>query len=185
MSCLLPDCNREPRTRGMCNSHYEKWRKGRLNVEPLPYRQPKVCSIEGCGRIYASRGFCDLHVRRLREWGDPRPDIPPRTEMVAAECSVDGCGRPVDARGWCRSHYDRWRKHRDIQADVPINFRAGKPHPDDCDLCEESEWASRNWVPASRIADACGMGDTAIRNHLTKFRPDLLGWFYRTRSVAS
>ena len=29
------------------------------------------CTIEGCARPHAARGYCDLHYRRLRRYGDP------------------------------------------------------------------------------------------------------------------
>jgi hypothetical protein len=36
----------------------------------------RVCSIEGCGKPHSDNDLCSTHARRLRLWGDARPDIP-------------------------------------------------------------------------------------------------------------
>ena len=38
-----------------------------------------LCAIDLCDRPAISRGMCQLHYRRWRDWGDPRPELPPRT----------------------------------------------------------------------------------------------------------
>jgi hypothetical protein len=31
----------------------------------------RTCTLEGCERPYEALGYCKLHYRRLRDWGDP------------------------------------------------------------------------------------------------------------------
>ena len=34
-------------------------------------RPVRTCSIDGCGKPHASRGYCNLHYTRLKKYGDP------------------------------------------------------------------------------------------------------------------
>lgn len=62
-TCIAPDCLRPRWGRGFCQSHYTKWYRGRLNIEPLPpqNRRDRVCTVEGCGRKHEARGYCGTH----------------------------------------------------------------------------------------------------------------------------
>jgi len=184
VTCLIEDCDRKPKTRGLCPMHYEQWRRGRLNVEPLPYRELRKCSVEGCDRVYHSHNFCEMHSRRFRRTGDPQADLPPRFDRVRKPCSVEGCGRDSKARGLCKTHWDRWHRLGDVMADVPIG-PSGRKHSDDCPICEESEWAANNYVASSRIVDAYQLTERGLRNHLARHKPGLLSWHYGTCSAAS
>ena len=184
MTCLIEDCDRKPKTRGLCGMHYEQWRRGRLNVEPLPYKELRKCSVEGCERVYHSHNFCEMHSRRFRRTGDPQADLPPRFDRVRKPCSVEGCGRDSKARGLCKTHWDRWHRLGDVMADVPIG-PSGRKHGDDCPICEESAWAAENYVPSSRIVDAYQLTERGLRDHLARHKPGLLSWYYGTCSVAS
>lgn len=48
--------------RGMCQPHYNKWRRK---------NNPKKCSIPGCSRPHSGRGLCEFHLHRLEANGDP------------------------------------------------------------------------------------------------------------------
>ncbi len=184
MTCLIDECERDARTRGLCKMHYERWRRGRLNVKPLPYKEPRKCSVEGCDRAYHSHNYCELHARRWRKTGDPQADKPPLFDRPRKTCSVDGCWRQARARGLCKTHWDRLTRQGDVMAHIPISG-SGQPHPDDCAICEEAKWAAANHVPSSRIADAYRMSANGLQQHLRRNLPELLDWYYGTRERAS
>jgi hypothetical protein len=59
----------------------------------------KTCSVDGCDRPHAARGFCKHHHSLWMR------------EKTGRVCSVEGCGKPADKRGLCGCHYFRLRKH--------------------------------------------------------------------------
>lgn len=75
------------------------------------------CSIQGCERPTKSRGWCDVHYRRWRNYGDPLIILKPRSGqpvsylLVKPQCKVDGCSKEMDAKGYCPNHYARWQRN--------------------------------------------------------------------------
>lgn len=67
----------------------------------------RTCSILGCERPHAARGWCHHHYIRWRETGTTDDPV----LMSSLQCAVDGCDRQARKRGWCELHYWRWRKH--------------------------------------------------------------------------
>lgn len=66
------------------------------------------CSVEGCQRPHKGHGYCRLHLRRLKENGDPHQA---KKAKPIKQCSIEGCDRKHFAHGWCRKHYLRWWDH--------------------------------------------------------------------------
>lgn len=72
-----------------------------------------TCSVEGCMKTAARRGWCPMHYQRWRQHGDltrsraslPKP--PPRI------CSVEECQDAHAAQGFCNKHYLRWKRFGD------------------------------------------------------------------------
>lgn len=89
----------------------------------------KTCTVGGCERGYAARGFCPPHYRRLMEHGDPLAGPPlrtwGRTRLTYGQCVAERCpsratvcaGGLVESQV-CHKHYQRWRKYGDINAEV-------------------------------------------------------------------
>lgn len=92
--------------------HYKRWLRTGSAVRG---ERPDTCSIDGCERNVASRGWCHAHYQRWRRLGTVAADRPLRGEQAA--CTVRDCHRPVQARGLCGTHYQRWRQHGDVQAE--------------------------------------------------------------------
>lgn len=77
-----------------------------------------MCSISGCDRPTAARGWCRAHYMRWRRDGDVRADVAVRAvEWGRPElCTVDGCDRPHSALGMCKTHYQQDYQRRDPAA---------------------------------------------------------------------
>ncbi len=74
----------------------------------------RTCSVDGCDRRHASKGFCSLHYGRLTRTGDPQADLPIGTHLRAGGvCKINGCDRPRLSSDWCSAHYERWKRHGD------------------------------------------------------------------------
>lgn len=67
------------------------------------------CTVNGCSNDHVAGGFCNLHYRRWKKWGDPLFIKPP----AATVCTIPGCQDPPVGRGWCRKHYYRWERNGD------------------------------------------------------------------------
>lgn len=69
-----------------------------------------ACSIEGCVKPVAARGWCTTHYARWQRHGDPSIL---KLARGPSTCSVDGCERKHDSKGYCAVHYMTWRRHGD------------------------------------------------------------------------
>ena len=62
----------------------------------------KRCSVDECNRPHKGKGFCELHLKRMRKHGV--------TEIPAKACWVEECEQPHYGNGLCRLHHLRqWR----------------------------------------------------------------------------
>lgn len=64
----------------------------------------RICSIEGCEKKHAARGFCAKHYRGCRRYGDP---LAPIRRYATGTCELSLCDRKHYALGLCRKHYLR------------------------------------------------------------------------------
>lgn len=67
----------------------------------------KTCSIAGCAKPKAGRGWCQMHYRRWLVHGDPHYVRPPMPTV----CLITGCGKPAFVGGDCAMHYSRRQRH--------------------------------------------------------------------------
>lgn len=70
--CSVPGCPRQPKCRGMCNSHYSRWYyKG----DPGPAELQRYgqnhhqCGWTDCTRTARTKGYCDKHYQRVFHHG--------------------------------------------------------------------------------------------------------------------
>lgn len=74
-SCAFTGCEREHRSLGLCDGHYQQQRKGRP-LTPLTPRPPSnvgPCRFDPCGRKAHSRGLCPGHYHQLMKGHDLTP----------------------------------------------------------------------------------------------------------------
>lgn len=143
-TCSIDTCTRPSRARGLCTTHYSRWRETRLDAplcqhpdcqgkarvrglctkhysewrrqSGLAVPSSRSCSEPGCAKTLLARGKCNMHYRRWRKEQRIVSDVP---------CSVEGCTEPRWARGWCTFHYSRWNEAGDPTAPF-VNKVVGK-----------------------------------------------------------
>jgi hypothetical protein len=77
----------------------------------------RTCSVGGCEREAYSRGFCEMHYRRVLRTGSPGPTGTVRQRSI---CSAPNCEEVVDAKGLCHGHYQRLSRtgRRDVSLEL-------------------------------------------------------------------
>jgi hypothetical protein len=83
----------------------------------LPAWMKRLCSWEGCQRIHAAHGFCQMHYTLVRH--SPRLEHLLPEESRMPRCEIAGCDNPQYAKGVCRGHY-RTPRSRNYTA-KPLN----------------------------------------------------------------
>src|SRR5262245_18155974 len=74
------------------------------------------CSVEGCEREHAARGYCRAQWKRWKRYGDPLGAFTP-TPKEPVFCLAQNCPKPVQAKGLCAMHY--YRVHTLGSLDLP------------------------------------------------------------------
>lgn len=69
MKCIIDNCNRDAKSRGFCNLHYQRYR--RSTEFKRFYNGRNICSIEGCGGIAQGDGYCSKHYYKNQRYNDP------------------------------------------------------------------------------------------------------------------
>src|SRR5690606_7588220 len=128
--CSIPECRRPHFGRGLCQMHYQRWR--RHGSTEAPNRVRPSCSIEGCGEKAFANGYCRAHNWRYWKHGHPLAGGKPRGEIqkyirkttlvVTDECILWPFSK--SAKGYGRA---RW-KGRDSNAHrIVCELVHGKP----------------------------------------------------------
>lgn len=121
MICMIEDCDRLTSSRGMCGSHYDRWRKNPDDVEALhapigAYRRNAGCTVDGCENPHDAIGLCGKHRVRLYRTGTteklPRK---PKAKPEPKPCTVEGCEKDTKTIGLCSMHYTRQRRHGTLE----------------------------------------------------------------------
>lgn len=114
--CVGVDCTKESFARGMCKTHYSRWRI-HGNCETLTVRRlPKQCEIDGCEkpadlRWKKGKAVCNAHWQCLYRYGTEVP--PPAAPLDPMPfCCVHKCKTEVRSRNspYCEKHYGRVRR---------------------------------------------------------------------------
>ena len=116
--CSGPGCDREGRTRGLCETHLKQFRqRGDMALlTPIVTPTPKhsaPCPGPECDRMASVHGLCAAHYGQLRRRGDQSLLTPigvhaPR-KRPQVPCRFDACPYMANTRGLCSSHYKQLR----------------------------------------------------------------------------
>jgi hypothetical protein len=79
--------------------------------------EPKMCSVEGCGRKVYARELCEPHYRRSRRTGNVSTDRPIGATPEPKPCMVTTCTNTSTERGLCHGHYLRLIRTGDVLAE--------------------------------------------------------------------
>ncbi len=116
-TCSVDGCDKPMLSKGFCNAHYLRHRKGQpLDIPVKSRTYHESCSVPGCDAPHRAKGFCYNHyTRKIRGYDLDKP-----VRKIAPErgCSVDGCERSHFAKGFCALHWDRNRKNTKLDAPV-------------------------------------------------------------------
>lgn len=110
--CIINDCTKPRRQRGMCSMHYRRWHLygDASTVTRTPPHPGRLCGATGCQRPHEASGYCGLHYKRFKKYGTT--ELPSRPQRICSECP-----KPAKARGYCEMHYERWSKYGDPSND--------------------------------------------------------------------
>lgn len=123
-TCTIDGCLAPLRARGMCATHWSRWKR---HGDPLIGARrflPSVCCVDWCDRKPRARirgvgdGYCAMHYLQVHQLGELLPQ--PVTMDPSRDCEIDGCAGRVRSPGasWCEKHYARNRRHGTPLAEV-------------------------------------------------------------------
>lgn len=72
----------------------------------------RTCSVDGCEKKHAARGWCNTHYNRMRR----EKAIEVRQFWSTTVCSVEGCEKKRTQLSWCGMHYMRMRRHGSLES---------------------------------------------------------------------
>lgn len=148
--CSVTDCGRplvKPHGRGMCNLHYQRWRKhgDPLYIRERPKRQGvEPCVIEGCDKPIKGRDWCAAHYSRWQRHGSPTARL--RGEWVDGKRVCPRCGEDRPRDDWYSTESGRCAPcHRELRAE----WRSANPAPPKIDEIKPCETCGQ-WFPANK-----------------------------------
>ena len=80
----------------------------------------KICSVDGCSKVYFAKGLCRKHYRRFSSYGRLHKIRYPRNEKIR-KCKVEDCNGIHYAKDFCQKHYDRLRNYGRLNRVQPYN----------------------------------------------------------------
>lgn len=63
--CEAEGCVRRFYGKGLCQKHYQGWKKYQHNADVVVRHIERKCSVEGCGKRHYGLGYCKAHHRRF------------------------------------------------------------------------------------------------------------------------
>jgi Recombination endonuclease VII len=87
--------------------------------------QRTSCTVDGCFSVCFGHGFCNLHYKRWKKYGDPLVVVQPKGTYTV--CTYPGCERSHQAHGLCAGHNAQRAAGRTL---IPIGERRARaPRP--------------------------------------------------------
>lgn len=129
MKCLGKNCDKPPFARGMCRTHYSRWRiHGDCEIL-LIKKLPCTCEVDGCTnkshtRWKKGKVLCNKHWQAMHKYGVENPVYVNNTPPLPL-CAVHKCGNVVVSRNnpHCDKHFGRLRRGADMYNDRVIGQR--------------------------------------------------------------
>ncbi len=105
--CSVSSCRRDVSAKGKCKPHYERQRRGTLNLNsPVRIKDgDRGCAQPGCMLPHKAKGYCNVHHCRIK-YGT-NMEKPVRWRDGTQGCRITGCNNRHGQRGFCNSHYNR------------------------------------------------------------------------------
>lgn len=140
-SCGVESCRKRVKAKGLCSTHYARFRSKGTTERPcrscgqevvsrsgtVEYcsESCRVCAAPGCEGSSIVRGYCDGHYSRIKRHGVAYlACVTCAGEIYALsgmkkycsaacfpKCGVSDCERPVEAKGYCKGHYPSFWKY--------------------------------------------------------------------------
>jgi len=112
-TCSRPGCPGKPKAKGLCGTHYERFRTGK-SLDP-PIRQyetgERLCKEPGCDKPReCSADVCQMHYRRprhrLNRYGLTHEAFTAMLASQGGRCAVCRTDKPRGTQGfgWCVDH---------------------------------------------------------------------------------
>lgn len=110
--CSVLECERpgDKGASGLCGMHYMRMKRRGTTDEP-PRRVRPSCTVQGCDRAHAARGYCMPHYKRVVATGEPGPAKIKRYDKTATRyvtregyVLVKVPDHPRASKGWVREH---------------------------------------------------------------------------------
>lgn len=87
----------------------------------------RTCTIEGCNKNHEAKGYCSMHYRRWKRYGDPLH------LKKRKPCKVEGCVKLSRNWGYCPTHASRYYAHGDPLKTLLNTENNGKCSVKGCD----------------------------------------------------
>lgn len=140
--CSIQDCSKEAYCRGLCQTHYGRWRKWGTTdyMGRKPRSGRRKCSLDGCDKPLHTRDLCNTHVRRLDKYGDPLQVGAKRYNGETCQVLENNeiCGAPKEAWDLCNKHYNRKKRRGTLEVRkkpgrnpsnyIPVKAPVGHPN---------------------------------------------------------
>lgn len=85
----------------------------------------RICPVDGCARPSQARGWCKMHWRRWRKYGDPNVvQVRGSWAPKKTTCQAVGCEHLAHAHGYCSTHLSRFLRHG---SPYVVGERLGRP----------------------------------------------------------
>ena len=120
--CLISGCDRPPKTKNLCGSHYSRHTRGGHSLNSWAMHRPLVaetyiCEVPNCSRPHTARGFCRMHYERWKTGRATKKSMlrPSKREYEnqlnhEKACEIPGCEQPVLHFTFCKLHYGRVKR---------------------------------------------------------------------------
>lgn len=98
--------------KAVCAKHRGRWQRHKSFDDRRSFR-PEFCTIDGCDREHRGKGFCSLHYRRWKLYGDPHHLEREYTPRKIGDTRINSQGyRMIKLKdGWKREHTYVMEKH--------------------------------------------------------------------------